>query len=544
MKRTILYALTLAAILGLSLPSFAQQTVTADPYMAALRTDLKTIAPGKSTTLDFFIMDSTSMAPSEKLTVTAALSMPAMAGMTMEQPKVSPGDKPGHYSVSLTFPHAGDYKLDLTVSPATGKPTILSFKITPGSAASGPAMGDMKGMKGMEGMAGMEGMQMKGNFGSSANREGSGTSWQPDSSPMFMKMLPSLGGFELSTMGSINAGYVDAGGKRGDKGFFSDSMLMLMGRKETGGGTLGLDFMTSLDPIINGQFGVPDLFQTGETAHGVPLVDRQHPHNFFSEVAASYSHPLSKNWSGFIYGGPVGEPALGNVMFMHRASGMEIPEAPISHHWFDSTHISFGVATLGLIYQDKWKLEGSVFNGHEPGENRYTIGPEGLNSASGRLSYNPSRDWSFSTSYGYLSSPEALSPGVNEHRLTFSAAYSHDLPHGDNFSATAYFGQNIVEGSKTSNAWLGEATYYHGKDAFFTRFERVDKDELFNVPPGNYTVNKLLLGDVHNFYSKNQIDYGIGAYAGVYSFPSSLNAFYGKSPLTFGVFFRIRPSKM
>jgi hypothetical protein len=317
-----------------------------------------------------------------------------------------------------------------------------------------------------------------------------------------------------------------------------------MGQKSTRGGTIGLDFMTSLDPIINGEEGVPDLFQTGETAHGVPLVDRQHPHNLFSELAASYSHPLDNHLSGFLYGGPVGEPALGNVMFMHRASGMEIPEAPISHHWFDSTHISFGVVTAGLVFNNQWKLEGSAFNGHEPGENRYTIGPEALNSASGRLSFNPAEDWSFSASYGYLNSPEALSPGIDEHRLTASAAYSHDFANGDNISSTVYFGQNIVEENPTnSNAWLVEATYYHAKEGFFVRFERVDKDELYNIPAGTYTINKLIFGDIHTFCSKDNLEYGFGAFLGLYSFPASLNAYYG-SPITAGVYLRVRPSKM
>jgi hypothetical protein len=498
--------------------------------MAALQTEPQGLRTGKPEILDFFIMDSTSMAPSEKLPVEAKLMMPSMAGMMLDQPKVTPGNKAGHYEVAINFPHPGAYQLNLIIGKLT-----FSFKITPGNAAQEPTdrMGDMQGM------------QMKGAFGPSANREGSGTSWQPDASPMFMKMLPSLGHLELSTMGTVQAGYVDAGGKRGDKGFFTDSMIMLMGREDTGGGTLGLDFMTSLDPVINGEFGVPDLFQTGETAHGVPLVDRQHPHNLFSEVAGSYSHPLSKVWSAYLYGGPVGEPALGGVMYLHRASGMEIPEAPITHHWFDSTHISFGVITLGLVNNDAWKLEGSVFNGHEPGENRYTIGPEGLNSASGRLSFNPSREWSFQTSYGYLSSPEQLSPGVNEHRITFSAGYSHDFSRRDNLSATAYFGQNVTEGSShPSNAFLAEATYYHANEAFFARFERVNKDELYNIPPADYTINKLLLGDVHNFFSHDQLDYGFGAYVGLYSFPGSLVPYYGRNPVTVGVFFRLRPSRM
>ena len=409
------------------------------------------------------------------------------------------------------------------------------------SAESTKAAG-MDGMRGTQAMPAMpmKGVlgEMKGAFGDwPASREGSGTSWQTDSGPMFMKMLPSVGGFDLNAMGTLQAGYVNAGGKRGAKGFSSNSMLMLMGRKGLGGGILGLHFMTSLDPIFNGPRGVPNLFQNGFTVHGVDVGDRKDPHNIFAEVAASYSHPLSKNFSGFLYGGPVGEPALGGAMYLHRTSGLNIPEAPISHDWFDGSHISFGVATLGLVYQNKWKLEGSLFNSDEPGVKLYGVGRFRLNSSSGRLSYNPSHDWSFSTSYGYLNSD------VNQHRLTFSAAYSRTLTQGDMLSATAYFGQNIVQGSPKSNAWLAEATYYHAKEAFFARYERVDKSELIDVPPGNYTVNKFLFGDVHNFYSKDQLDYGLGAYAGLYSYPSALNDVYGNNPITFGVFLRIQPGK-
>ena len=534
---------TATATVALPHSGNAEQTVTVAPYMAVLRTDPKTITPGKEAALDIVVMDSTSMAPSQGLFVTVSLSMPTMPSMTLARPKVTPGDSPGHYIVRGIFPQAGEYKLGVNVKTASGKSVTLSFKITPGSAG-GRAMNGMPGMEGtqgrqaMQGLHNMHGMQMKATLGNwPAYREGSGTSWQPDSSPMFMKMLGSPGGFDVGTMGIIQGGYDNAGGKRGGKGLFSNSMIMLMGRKDVGGGAVGLHFMTALDPIINGRRGVPNLFQNAFDVNGATIGDRKDPHNLFAELAVSYSHALSKDWSGFIYGGPVGEPALGNVMYLHRTSGLEIPEAPISHDWFDGSHISFGVATLGIVYKNKWKLEGSGFNSDEPGAHLYGIGRIALNSASGRLSYNPSRDWSFSTSYGYLKSD------VNEHRLTLSASYSHDLPRGDNLSVTAYFGQNIATGTIASNAWLAEATYYHSREAFFARFERVDKAELVDVPPGNYTINKLLVGDVHNFYSKNQFDYGLGAYVGMYSFPSSLNAFYGKSPITFGLFLRIRPSK-
>ena len=460
--------------------------------------------------------------------------MPSMAMMSLSKPKVS-GTAPD-FTVSVDLPHGGSYRLELDFTPQTGtavKPYYLDFKVTGDQS--------MSGMPGMD----MGAMAMKGTLGRwSANREGSGTSWQPDSSPMFMDMLPSAGRYELSVMGTFKTGYVDPGSKRVSPQLFSDSMYMLMARRETGGGTIGLNFMGSLDPLLNGERGVPDLFQTGETAYGKPLVDRQHPHNFWSEISASYSHPLGKDWEGFLYVAPIGEPALGGDMFMHRPSGMEVPEAPITHHWFDSTHISFGVVTAGFVLDQKWKLEGSAFNGHEPGENRYILGPIELNSASTRLSYNPSKDWSFSGSYGYLDSPEALSPGQDEHKLNFSAAYSHAYRNGDILATTAYFGRNITPQTPHSDAWLAEATLFHHADSIFTRLERVEKDELYNVPAGDYTVYKLVLGDTHNLWSSSGFDYGIGAYVGAYAFPGALKSYYGSNPLTWGVFFRIRPSKM
>jgi hypothetical protein len=398
-------------------------------------------------------------------------------------------------------------------------------------------MPDMK-MPPNQKMAGMAGMDMKGALGEwPMSREGSGTSWQPESSPMFMKELLSVNGFDFGVMGTLQGGYVDSGGKRGDKDFFTNSMVMVMGRKAVNGGTLGLHFMSSLDPILNGGRGVPNLFQNSFDVGGAPVNDRKDPHNLFAEIAASYSRALSKDYSAFLYAGPVGEPALGGVMYFHRPSGLEVPEAPISHDWFDGTHISFGVATLGLVHKDKLKVEASVFNGHDP-IGLYNIGPLAFNSASGRITYNPSHDWSFSTSYGYLNSD------ANEHRLTASASYSHPLADGDNLSVTTYLGQNIVRGAKTSNAWLAEGTYYHRKDAIFMRFERVDKDELIDVPAGTFTINKLVFGDVHNCQSKGQLDYGIGAYAGIYSFPAALKPIYGSNPMTFGIFLRIRPGKM
>ena len=529
------FVLALAFVLACTV-SFAQQSVNAGPYMLQLSPPNKTIVTGKSV-FDLFLMDGKTMAPISNAMIKGTLDMPSMGGMDLAKPEISPGKEAGHYDVTVTLPMQGEYQLDLTVS-ANGNSNTASFKFNAGTAAKN--QGDH-----MHGMPGMAGMQMKGSLGDwSMNREGSGTSWQPDSSPMYMAMLPKSGRYDLSVMGEVQTGYIDAGGKRGDKQGYANSMIMWMGQRDMSGGRLGLHVMLSADAITNGKRGVPNLFQTGETLNGKPLVDRQHPHDLLSELAVSFSKPINAKDRVFVYGGPVGEPALGNVMFMHRASGMEIPEAPITHHWFDSTHISFGVATLGLTLADKWKFEGSAFNGHEPDENRFDIDPIQLNSYSGRVSFNPDSDWSLSASYGFLKSPEQLEPGLNQHRLTASASYNRPLGRGDNLATTLAYGRLIVPGRKGSNGLLLESTWTHRDDSFFGRFERVDKDELVGVPAGSYTINKFLFGDVHNFQKRSGYEYGLGAYAGLYSFPSALKPFYGSKPVTWGVFLRVRPGKM
>lgn len=449
--------------------------------------------------------------------VTLSVGMTNMDMGTSHPEVVEEGD--GVYRATVSFAMAGPWRVTVKVGETT-----QSFDFQVGA-----------GGKSMDGMMGRLGPWPMG-------KEGSGTSWLPESSPMFMKGLPKAGRYDLSLMGFFTLNYSDAGGKRGDDRFYSNSMPMLMARRETGGGTLGMNLMVSLDPIFNGEFGYPDLFQTGETAHGIKLVDYQHPHDLLSELTVSYSHPVGKGMNAFVYGGPVGEPALGGPTFAHRPSGMEIPEAPISHHWFDSTHISWGVVTAG-VNSEKWQLEGSLFNGHEPNENRYAPDPISLNSASTRLTYNPSRNLSFNVSYGYLHSPESTEPGVDQHRLTAAGIWSHPLPSGDNLSVSAVYGRNMVRG-ENSDAFVLEGTYYRGADSFFARWENVDKNELVGVPAGSYKVNKVLFGGIKNLTSQRGFDVGLGAYAGVYAFPSSLDPFYGKNPVTLGIFLRVRPSRM
>jgi hypothetical protein len=395
-------------------------------------------------------------------------------------------------------------------------------------------------------MGGQHGMAMESAFGPYAmTREGSGTSWQPDAAPMDGRMIMT-GDWMLMAHGYVNALHDRQSGPRGDEKDFTESMAMLMAQRPLGGGTLGLRAMLSLDPTM-GKSGYPLLFQTGETADGVtPLVDRQHPHDAFMELAASYSLPVGDDSAVYAYGGLPGEPALGPSAFMHRFSGMRNPEAPLTHHWLDSTHITFGVVTLGAS-KGPWKLEASSFNGREPDENRWNIETRGFDSWSTRLSFNPTPAWSMQVSYGDLKSPEQLEPDIRVRRLTASASYQADTSAGP-WQTTLAWGQNHRSGPAVSErlpGWLLESTLVaHDRHTFFGRFEQVLNNELLHdggPRDGDaFRIRKLSVGYIYDFARTGDVHWGVGGLVGRAFAPSALDATYGKHPGSTMVFLQAR----
>jgi len=384
---------------------------------------------------------------------------------------------------------------------------------------------------------------MSGLYGRYAmTRESSGTSWQPDSTP-----LAGIHGMQGAWMtmlhGYVDAIYDDQGGARGDSQAFSTSMLMLMARRELDAAAFGIHLMLSAEPLM-GASGYPLLFQTGETADGrTPLIDRQHPHNLLMEAAATYSRELAPGSSVFVYAGPAGEPALGPSAFMDRLSGMDDPEAPIAHHWLDSTHVTFGVVTLGYVWQ-QWKLDASAFNGREPDQHRYDVELRGFDSWSARLTWNPARDWSMQLSTGRLASPEQLEPGIAVRRTTASVSYNAP-PGGTWWQTTLAWGHNVPSQGAASSAWLLEsALKLTAAQTLFGRAEHVAKDELFL--PGtalfgeSFMINKLSLGYIFDFARVQALTLGVGGLAGTYSYPASLNPAYGYRPTSYMLFVRAR----
>jgi len=396
---------------------------------------------------------------------------------------------------------------------------------------------DMPGMT----MQGMVMGDMDASHTGQMDHGSSGTAWEPQSDPAREWMM-TRGGWDLMAHGVVFIDYNQSGGPRGVGKAESMNWAMLMEMHRAAGGTLLFREMLSAEALTAPHPGFPELFQTGETYNGQPIVDHQHPHNVFGELAAYFQRPLGNGLALELYGGPVGEPALGPVTFMHRASAAELPMAPLSHHLQDSTHISFGVVTAGLAWK-KARVEASAFNGREPGEQRWKIQPAALDSWSGRFSLRPGRDWTAQYSVGRLEQPEADEPG-SQWRETASAEYTRPIVRGSWASSLVWGRVHKLASNARLNSYLLESTLnFLDKNYAFTRLELVDKDELFPQAALHpvYRIGAFTFGGVRDVVHSANWQGGVGVDVTFYAKPSALDAAYGSRPVSFQIFLRIRP---
>lgn len=375
-------------------------------------------------------------------------------------------------------------------------------------------------------------------------RDASGTAWQPDTSHH--------GGIhwgdgDWSFMGHtvLNLVHSEQGGPRGAARTFVAGMVMASARRDLDdGATVNLRAMLSPDPLM-GKSGYPLLLAAGETADGVhPLVDRQHPHDLFMELSASYARRLSDAVSVFGYVGLPGEPAFGPPAFMHRMSAMDSPEAPITHHWLDSTHIVFGVATAGIAW-NAFKLETSAFKGREPDEERWGFDSPRLDSWSVRASWNPAPEWSLQLSYADVSAPEQLEPDEDEIKWSASAIHTRRLGETGWWSSTLAWGRKTDDHGASKDAWaLESAVGLNDRWTVFARAERIETDELVPGRHGGHgdvhVASKASVGAVHDWRLSRHVRLGLG---GLYAFnrvPAALEPLYGGDPNGAMVFLRLK----
>jgi len=382
------------------------------------------------------------------------------------------------------------------------------------------------------------------------NRNGSGTGWLPDETPMYAwmkhgdKWMYMLHGaiFLRQNFQNMNNDYL-----RGGKQFDAPTWMMGMAQRKTKHNGLFLfRVMMSMDPFTVGGSGYPLLFQSGESYKGVPLVDRQHPHDLFSELAIGYTQKINDDLDISGYLSYPGEPALGPTAFMHRISSLNNPDAPLGHHWQDATHITFGVATLGIRYK-KFKLEGSSFTGREPNEQRYDFDKPRFDSYSYRLSFAPSRHFILQASRAFIKLPEEHH-GEDVNRTTVSVIYAKRLSQDDHVTATAVWGFNEAGDHDSEQSFLAESNYQRKRLSVYGRYEFVEKSptelNITSITADVLPIHALTIGSNYQVGSWFGTNTAIGLQATFNKTPTAITALYGENPVSMELYLRVIPGIM
>jgi len=411
----------------------------------------------------------------------------------------------------------------------------------------------------------MPGMQMGGpprSFVDAIEQHtGSGTDAEPNSTPAPMWMRPAGAWMVMFHGNALVLDEQQTGPRGGDK-FFSTNWLMPMAQRELGPSQLTLRAMLSLEPATITGERYPLLFQQGETAYGKPIVDGQHPHNFFMEMAAIYDWRVGERTLVSFYGGPVGDPALGPAAYPHRASAAENPVAALGHHQQDSTHIAFDVVTAGLTH-GMVRVEASGFHGREPNEHRWELQQGAIDSWSVRGTVEPGQNWSGQCSYGRIASPEQLTPAENQERMTASVMYNRPLRAG-NWASSVVWGRtrSLAGGTQPmpdsvkANSYLFESTLrFAQKNAVWTRIETAARtNELLNGEqplPVGFVERPAGMVQAYTFGYDRDVPLlrglatALGAQATAYGVPADLKPSYepngAGAPFGVALFVRIRP---
>jgi hypothetical protein len=428
----------------------------------------------------------------------------------------------------------------------------------------------------------------------------SGTSIEPASTPVPM-MMTERHGWQLMLHGNGFAADTQqqAAGERGRDAFFSTNWVMPMAQRPVGPGQLTVRAMFSLEPATVTGREYPELFQQGETAFGKPIVDGQHPHDFVMELGALYDLPVAHYFLVSLYAAPVGDPAIGPTAYPHRMSASEDPIAALGHHQEDSTHIAFNVVTGGVTYG--WvRAEVSGFHGGEPDEHRWALQPSpnghAIDSASGRVTVSPTKDWTGQYSVAHIHAPEALYPGEDQQRQTASVMYHHafkakaaaamaqpmkmdgmgsmagmDMGAGASGSMAGMAGmamadaaprmdlattvvwgrtKSLADGNK-ENSYLAEALLRFGKNYAWTRLEDAGRSNELELAPGAALpvgfaeapvghVAAYTLGYDRDFKVGKHLLAAPGVQGTVYRTPAALRGVYGETPTGVVMFVRFR----
>lgn len=301
--------------------------------------------------------------------------------------------------------------------------------------------------------------------------------------------------------------------------------------------------MLSLEPLTLRRLGSAQAFQTGETYDTAPLIDYQHPHDLFMALEGRYEQSVGAGSRFWIAVAPVGAATIGPTAFMHRGSAAANPTAPLTHHNIDSPHISRSVLSAGIA-SGVWTVDGSVFKGREPDENRWDLDAGVPDSWAARLAWSKPH-WRVQLSGGRFRSPEVIEPFMDVTRFTVSLEYNGRIANAP-LAATIAVGRNRETYGDVDGV-LAEATWRPRRFITYVRAEVAEKNILtagglhppgFSHPHVFSTVGALTLGLARELGQSRAGAFALGADLTTHSVPRNLRDSYGTRPYSVHLYLR------
>ena len=394
-------------------------------------------------------------------------------------------------------------------------------------------------------------------------REGPGTTWVPPVTPMYGVHRP-WRGWDVRLNGALFVQALYEPGDRHRTGGASNSQagsinwVMAVARRRLGAGRFGIRTMFSAEASTVPGCGSLNYLAVGEVCDGDTIHDRQQPHDLLMELAVDYDRALRGTWRWQVYAGLAGDPALGPPMYLHRASAISNPIGAVTHHWLDTTHVSFGVVTAG-VYDRRWKAEMSAFNGREPDESRVDLDVGALDSVSARLSFLPTDRLALQVSGARLHDAITNFPFQSQDpitRVTASALYHVPLGARGIWATTLAIGSNhtreIVSGGVLDATTVGALV--ESSVTFSDRHTVFGRGELGGMPAHHLhaheystsvlTVGKVQAGYVRHLRAIKGVVPGIGGTVSVSLLPPELAPRYsGSAAPGVAVFFNLQAAR-
>ena len=395
-------------------------------------------------------------------------------------------------------------------------------------------------------------------------KETSGTAWMPAVTPMYGVHGP-WRGWDVRLNGAL---FVQAlyeprdrhrTGGSGRRQVGSINWGMFTARRNVGNGRFGVRTMLSAEPWTVPGCGSLSFLAVGEVCEGDTIHDRQQQHDLVMELAVDYDRPLRGEWRWQIYAGLAGEPALGPPGYPHRASAMANPIGPITHHWLESTHGTFGVLTIG-IHNPRWKAETSVFNGREPDDGRADFDFGAFDSVSARASFLPTERLALQVSGARLRGAATDFPFPSQDpatRFIASAVYHRPLAADGIWATTVAFGANHAREAVLGGGILDATTAAGLVESSLTISERYTifgRAEVGGMPAHHlhaheystsvFSIGKVQVGYVRYLRPAKGVQPGIGGTVSISLVPAALAPRYsGRTAPSFGVFFSVQAAR-